>query len=623
MPTVAPTEDYRNDGSLVNVLTGMGTTGKDRTTATQVNVQQLLSSVELEQLYLNGLPRRLVDSVADEMLRHRVTITLGGDNTDNEVITKVEEFLKNTNFHQAYSEVVKLQRLYGGAGLVMLIDDGLPESEPVNTSRIRAIRGFIPLSRWELIPTELTSADYSKPEHYRITTSQKLTDAQREAYVDVHVHHSRVARFDGLYLPWKLRTRNTGWGQSVLQLLWHAYKRYESALAGLENMVSDSDLFVHKIPGLFNRLAQGNEEGMRKRLEANILSRSLYGGMAIDTEEDVTFLSRALGNIASATDPFVTALQAETGWPASILMGESPGGLGKEGRFEERVWASIVEQWQEVYCRPALTEAFTYILLSREGPTRGKPPESWAVSFPSVFTQTEEDKANLRANTAATDVQYINSGVLKAIEVRESRFGGTSYSTETTLNGAVTEQLATQADAEFQNSLLSMQAQQDAMLNPQPAADPNAPQPPEGGAAPAQPDPTNGGGILPAEPDPTAKQDAFDVYEVRGLRIRVTHTAGGVRAGYLVGPDGQRTDSSADAPLLVLGPQRTRAYRLYRASFARADELVPGPYVTGFATLRAARSGLEKLWPRQTVAGLTPIPEVEADSLKAGWEVYA
>jgi len=587
----------------------MGTPGKDRTTATKVNVQELLSSTELEQLYLNGLPRRLVDSVADEMLRHRVTITLGGDTTDNEVINEVEEFLKNMNFHQAYSEVVKLQRLYGGAGLVMLIDDGLPESEPVNTSRIRAIRGFIPLSRWELIPTELTSADYSKPEHYRITTSQKLTDAQRESYVDVHVHHSRVARFDGLYLPWRLRTRNTGWGQSVLQLLWHAYKRYESALAGLENMVSDSDLFVHKIPGLFNRLAQGNEEGMRKRLEANILSRSLYGGMAIDTEEDVNFLARALSNIASATDPFITALQAETGWPASILMGESPGGLGKEGRFEERVWASIVEQWQEVYCRPALTEAFTYILLSREGPTRGKPPESWAVSFPAVFTQTDEDKVTLRGTLATADLQYINAGVLNALEVRESRFGGTTFNIETSLNAAVTDQLVAQADAQFQNSMLSMQAQQEAMFNPQPA-DPAQQQPPEGGAP-------------PAEPDPTAKQDAFDVYEVRGLRIRVTHTAGDVRAGYLVGPDGQRTDSSADAPLLVLGPQRTRAYRLYRASFARADELVPGPYVTGFATLRAARSGLEKLWPRQTVAGLTPIPEVEADSLKAGWEVYA
>jgi phage-related protein (TIGR01555 family) len=595
----------------------MGTGAKDKSLATTVRIQSLLTSVELEQLYLNGLPRRFVDSVADEMLRHRVTITLGSaDDNSDETISVFEEFLKNAGFHQAYAEVVKLQRLYGGAGLVMLIDDGLPEDEPVDVKRIRGIRGFIPLSRWELIPTELTGADYSRPEFYLITTSQKLTDAQREAYVNVRIHHTRVARFDGLYLPWKLRITNTGWGQSVIQLLWHAYKRYESALSGLENMMSDSDLFVHKMPGLFNRLAQGNEDGIRKRLETNSMSRSIYGGVAIDTEEDVNFISRSLANISSATDPFVTALQAETGWPASILMGESPGGLGTEGRFQERVWSSLVEQWQEVYCRHPLTEVFTYIFASREGPTGGKPPKSWAVHFPSVFTQTDEDKAALRANVAATDVQYINSGVLNAIEIRQSRFGGTSYGLETTLNEAVTEQMAAQADTQFQNTLLSMQAQQDAMLNPQPQADPNQPAPPEG-EPPADP---TGGGIFP---DAAAKQDAFDLYEARGLRIRVTHSAGGVRAGYLVGPDGQRTDSSAEAPLVVFGPQRARTYRLYRASFAREDELTPGPYVTGFATLRAARQGLQQLWPRQTVAGLTPIPEVEAESLKAGWEVYA
>lgn len=590
----------------------MGMSAKDKTKGTQVGSVLMLAESELETLYLHGVPRRYVDAIADEILRHRATITLGGDDPRaNDAIQTFEEYLKATQFHQALAEVIKLQRLYGGAGLVLLIDDGLEPEEPVNTARIRAIRGYIPLSRYALIPEDFNITDYSKPSHYRITTSQRLSPDQKESYVNIRIHSSRVARFDGLYLPWNARVRNTGWGQSVLQLIWESYKRYESALAGLESMTSDADLFVHKIPGLFQRIASGNESDLRKRLEANNLSRSVYGGMVVDKEEELDFLNRALSNIASATDPFVKDLQAATGWPASILMGDSPGGMGKEGRFEERVWASLVEQWQEVYCRTAITEVFEYILSSREGPTRGKPPANWAVHFPSVFTQTDSEKAALRVQVAQVDSQYINLGVLNALEVREARFGGTEFNIETTLNDAVTQQLVATADAQFESQMMGMEAQREAMMNP-PAPEG------EGPAAKAGSDSTDSA----SQPETPPRRDSYDTYEARGLRIRVSHEVGTTRAGHLVGPDGQRTDSSAAAPLMVFGPNRTRSYKLYRAGFVQDDALIDGPYVTGFASMRAARQAVATLFPRQNVAGLSPVPEGELEALRAGWEAY-
>ena len=607
----AATEEFRNDGALVNILTGMGVPSRDKTVSTAIGAKAFLGEAELEALYSHGIPRRYVDAIGDEILRHRPTITLGTDDeaNANDLIAGFEEFLKATQFHHALAEVVKLQRLYGGAGLVLLIDDGLDPAEPVEPERIRAIRGYVPLSRHELIPEDFSITDYSKPSHYRITTSQRLTPDQQGSYVNVRIHSSRIARFDGLYLPWNVRVRNTGWGQSVLQLIWEAYKRYESAMAGLESMTTDADLFVHKIPGLFQRIASGNEGDLRKRLEANSLSRSVYGGMVVDVEEDLQFLNRALSNIASATDPFIKDLQAATGWPASILMGDSPGGLGKEGRFEERVWASLVEQWQEVYCRTPITEVFQYIFLSKEGPTRGRAPRSWTVHFPNVFTQTEAEDAALRLQMAQVDAQYINLGVLNPLEVREARFGGTEYTLETTLNPAVTEQLIATTDAQFQSQMMGYEAQAQAALAPpeQPAAEQEDPEEPEDDAP---------------QPTPAAKTDAFDRYEAQGLRIHVTHRSGDIRAGYLVGPDGQRTDASSSAPLMIFGPNRTRAYKLYRARFACDGALVDGPYATGFASMRAARSAVATFFPRQTVAGLSPVPEGELEALRAGWEAY-
>ena len=607
--TTASSDNYRNDGALVNALTGLGVPSKDKTTATSVSFQTLLTEAELESLYTNGIPRRYVDAISDEILRHRPTMKLGGDDaSDNaDLLTRFEQFLQASQFHFALSEVIKLQRLYGGAGLVLLIDDGGAPEDPVEMNRIRAIRGYVPLSRHELIPEDFSITDYSRPSHYRITTSQRITPDQTSGYVNIRIHHTRVARFDGLYLPWNQRSRNTGWGQSVLQLIWNAFKRYETAMSGLESMTSDSDVFVHKIPGLFNRIAAGNEADLRKRLEANNLSRSVYGGMVVDVEEDINFINRALSNIATATDPFIKDLQAATGWPASILMGDSPGGLGKEGRFEERVWSSLVEQWQEVYCRTPITEVFTYIMASREGPTRGRIPESWSVHFPSVFTQTDKEKVELMQLKAASDIQYLQYGVLNALEVRESRFGGTDYSIETKLNEQVTQQLIASADAQFQSQMAGYQAQMQAMQQP---------------AEPEEEDLTEGGeeGILPPAGAAGRGDSHFDSAE--GLRIRITHRYGDVVAGPLVGPDGQRIDSSAAAPVLILGPHRTRTRKLYRARFSIDSAITDGPYTTGFNSLRAAKTAVQHFFPGQNVAGLSPVPDAEADAFRAYNEGY-
>lgn len=474
-------EEFRQDG-LYNAISGLGTGNKDRSVYTTVSPTQTLTEGQLEDFYQLGVPRRYVDAIADEVLRHLTTLKLGEVDQDSQkLIQDFETYLQVLKFHHAFSEVVKLQRLYGGAAIVMFIDDGQDPAEPVNFDRIRKVTDLVALSRYQIIPEDFTLLDYSKPTHYLINTSQKLQADQTENTTNLRVHSSRVARFDGLYLPWNLRVNNQGWGQSVLQPLWEAFRRFETALSGLEELVADADIFVHKMPGLFTRLMAGGEAEITKRLEANKLARSLYGGYALDKEEEVDFLTRNLSNLASATEPFVSNMQAVTGWPASVLMGDSPGGLGKEGRFEERVWATLVEQWQEVYCRASVTEVFTVLLLAQEGPTRGRLPESWSVDFPSVFTQTEEEEADLKKKLADVDSIYINMGVLSPLEVRASRFGGTEYSQDTNLDEITTERMKIKEQAQYEAELVGIER---SLMPPepqpgQPEEPGEAPQPPE------------------------------------------------------------------------------------------------------------------------------------------------
>lgn len=613
-------EFTRIDGALVNGLTGMGVLGRDRTQHTRPNFSLLLSHPELEALYSVGLPRRYVDAIADAVLKHRPTITLGGDKSSKEIdqIKDFEAYLKQISFYRAYAEAIRLQRLYGGAVIVVLIDDGVEDpAEPVNFDRIRGIRGLCPLSRHEITPLDVSVMDHSKPEAYRITTNQKLDPNQQTNTTNVTVHHTRVIRFDGLYLPWRLRQQQNGWGQAPLQVVWEAWKTYETAIRGLESSITDASVFYHKIPGLMNMVKAGNTQQIMKRMEINNLARSVYGGMILDTGEEIGFSERALGNMATATAPFAEYLQATTGWPASILMGTSPGGLGKEGRFEERVWASLVEDWQTVYCQEAVSDIFRLFMLAKESPMGGKEPDSWEIHFPSVFTETDTEKTARSASQASVDQIYHAIGALKPLEIRNNRFGSTEYSIETVLDENVSAQLEMQQDSEFENSMNQLQAQSFAAQGLGPDGEPI---PPEGEAPPEQE------GVLPGESqsesqasqpqEPAAKPKAkpkTDSYEALDLEIDVVKRIDGMSMGRRVG-ETSRVDAAGGpdlSRLVLIGPNRSRKYTSFRTKIKLDGAILPGPLVTGFASLRAARKGLTAFLPEQTIFTMTPAPEDE------------
>lgn len=597
-------EDARSDGALVNALTGMGVYGKDKTQHTRINFSPMLSHPELEALYTIGLPRRYVDAIADAVLKHRATITLGGDKSEKEVdqIKNFEAYLKDLKVYRKYAEAIRLQRLYGGSTLIILADDGIEDfSQPLNENNIRSIRGLCALSRHEIFPLDLSVMDWESPELYRITTNKKLDPSQTAPVTNLEIHASRVIRFDGLYLPWNQRQKNNGWGQAPLQVVFNAWRTYESAIRGLENTITDGSVFWHKIPGMMNMVKAGNSAVLMKRMEINNLARSVYGGMLLDKDEEIGFSERTLANMTAATTPFAEYMQATTGWPASILMGTSPGGLGKEGRFEERIWASLVEDWQTVYCQEPLSDLFRILMLAKDGPMGGKEPDSWEISFPSVFTETELEQIEVRKGQAEVDQIYAGLTVINPLEIRTNRFGATEYSSETVLDENVSAQMEMQADATFESNMNQLQSQSLAAqgLGPDgaPIPDPNAPPPGEDPAAA----PSGGSEPAAAKPKAAKKTDSNEIIvkQIGDMTMVRRDDA----------PEGDLT------ALTLSGPHNARRLTMYKSRIQTNTDAKPvilaGPQVTGFASMRAARRGLAAFLPPQTVFTLSVSPEAD------------
>lgn len=433
----------RADG-LQNVFTGMGTS-RDKTTRTTIKPVSFMGHEDLEGLYAHWLMRRVVDLVADESTREGFEILFGGEGVNAETLSGVEQAIEDLEILSSFNEAAKTSRLYGGSALLLYIDDGRPADMPVDKNNIRAVEGMDCLDRHQIAPiiSEESLYDYSKATYYQIISGDLIQQPNLRA-----IHKDRILRFDGIWLPYRTRQKNYGWGMSILQSVYDSFKHYYSGTSSMATLLTEFDIFVHKVRGLASMLAAGKEGQVRDRLQLNDMSKSIYRGYAIDAEkEELAFVSRQFGGVSEILEKLRIDVIAAAGIPHTLLFGQSPSGLGATGRSEERDFAKTCHHYQETHFRKPLTKLMEYIMLSKTGPTGGKVPDNWRVSFKPLFEMNERELADVRARVAAVDARYIQVGVLTPQEVADSRFGKSEYSIETTIDPSIKREIPQKAAA--------------------------------------------------------------------------------------------------------------------------------------------------------------------------------
>jgi phage-related protein (TIGR01555 family) len=432
--------ELRLDG-LANALTGMGT-GRDKSRYTTAQPIIFLTQEELENLYGEWIPKRIVDIVAEQSTRKGFKVLFGGEGAAAEEVAGVEQVIEDLYILENFLLASKNARLYGGACILMYIDDGRRADQPVDKRNIRSIEGMEVLDRWQIAPMieEENLYDYSKATYYQIISGDLIQQPQL-----VRIHKDRILRFDGEWLPYRIRQRNYGWGMSSLQAVYDSFKHYWTGLNSAATLLTEFDIFVHKLRGLSTMLAAGKEADVRNRLVLNDMSKSVYRGYAIDAEkEELEFISRNFGGIGEILEKLRIDIIGASQIPHTILFGESPSGLGATGRSEERDFAKFLGDYQIAHYKRPLQKLMEYIMLSKDGPTNGRVPDSWRVKFNNLFELNERELADVRARVAAVDGRYIQLGVLHPQEVADARFGGSEWSMETVLDPSLPRELPQQ-----------------------------------------------------------------------------------------------------------------------------------------------------------------------------------
>lgn len=417
----------KSDGWM-NIYTGQGQQGYDKQLGTSFGNVPRMYEQQLTDIYRgDGFAKRTIDLPTGEMVRQWFTIH--GD-TDNAIV-KYQDKLRA---RQHTLMGLRWAHLYGGALAVMLIDDGGMLDQPLNEDNIKNIEQIRIYERYRV--TWTTADLYSDSENKKFGELEYYTispTATAGTVPPFRVHETRVLKFDGFPVTDKTRAENNGWGDSLMQFIWTQLTNLTGAHDSGREVIDDFIQTILKIDNLQEMVAAGQDDLIKERLNIIDLGRHVRNTIMIDGKEDYSKEASSVAGMPKLLGVFAEAYAAVTEIPVTLLMGQSPGGFNSKDEGSLKKWYDKISQDQEDELRPQMERLSYLTMLCKEGPTKGVLIDDWSLGFNPLWQLSEPETVEMRKNQAETDKIYIDTNVLTPEEVAISRFGGDTYSIDTTL----------------------------------------------------------------------------------------------------------------------------------------------------------------------------------------------
>lgn len=496
-PTRQITESHRMD-SWMNVLTKLNTAADKRRGASFR--REWMSDMDCEDLYAgSSLAARAIELPTKIQLRNGFKVqfptldeageeesmvekTDATDDQVHEASEKMAALIDELGVVAAVIEARSWARAYGGAALLMGLDDGQKDlRQPVRWATLKGVRYLITLRPRECWPTRWNtnplSGGYGQPTIYRVRRETQGNVPTGEGF---EVHHTRLVRFDGVRVSRRHTAENRGWGRSCMERWATTLRDFDTSYETIPVLLQDFSQLVMMMEGLAEAIAAGEDDVVTKRIEQVNLGRSIIGGIVVDSKDKVERQQTPVSGLAELLDRMSNRLAADVDMPAAILFGQSPSGLNATGDPNTRWYYDQLAGDRPLTLTPKLNQIVQALFRSIDGPTGGVEPGRWSIQYGEMWLPTPAEVADVRLKTAQADHIYVTDQVLMPEEIARSRFGGDTWSAETHLDEETRE----------------------AMENADPLEDPNAD--PEGD----DPAPTDKPGFKPKPKPPGAPAPA-------------------------------------------------------------------------------------------------------------------
>lgn len=459
----------REDG-YVNLLNKYGTT-HDNSESYGFEREPLIPDMQLTSLYEgNGLFTKIIDAPAEEALKHGFDLRLKNDELD----AFVEEALDDLEWEEKAATAIKWARLYGGAIIVMLIDDGRGLEEPVDWKSIRSIDELRVYERAIVQPdtTSLYTQDiggkgagnrvskFGQPEFYYVSS----------IYGSFKVHESRCLVFRNGVLP-ELVSDSTYlfWGMPEYVRIRRALRETITSHTDATKMLERSVQAIYSMKGLAALLTTDDgENAVLKRLQVIDMARGLLNSIAIDSEgESYDFKVAQFSGVKDVIDATCNMLSALTNIPQTILFGRSPAGENSTGESDMENWYSFVERIQKLMLKRNLRNLLDVVF--RAGVYSGEIEEEpdYKLKFNPLWSLSDTEQATVdqtKAQAALAKAQatqiYVDMQAIDPSEVRTALAADGEYNVEDVVAEDEDEDLLKSLMGSQPNAMAELEAEQ-------------------------------------------------------------------------------------------------------------------------------------------------------------------
>ena len=352
-----------------------------------------------ELYYKEWTARKIVDIPVQDILRKGWTY--GG--LDDDQACALTSALSKLQFNRALRQALKLERLVGGAVIVMGLRSDGDASKPVNHSAISKgdliFTNVIPRSRVSQLEydTNPLSARFGKPETYHV--------------IGQSVHHSRLLIFDGDPLTDNeatdigfIKGSYDGFGVSVLAAIYDDIIRSVSARQSAMQLIQRASIVLINNGSLKAQLSTTGGADALAALQTMTDQMSMYQAAMIDGKEiNIDQWSASFGGVPELLQQFLQIISAASDIPATRFLGEAPGGLNASGKSDLENYYNAIDDGRESRLRPQL-EKFLRVAIPSILPDVDS--ESVEIEFPPMWSPSESESATTRGadSTALTNL---------------------------------------------------------------------------------------------------------------------------------------------------------------------------------------------------------------------------
>ena len=433
----------RNDG-YVNMVNKVGT-GKDPLENYSYQLDDPTPDVELGSIYAGGgLFAGIIDKPSELALKNGYDLGIG----DADLTQRIEKKLRNLHWSRKAAEALKWARLFGGAAILIGVDDGGDWDDPVDMDSVTRITDLVVFERPEVQPDYISvlnrSLDVSnmnrmdKPEYYFVNPIY--------GGASIRVHESRLLIFRNGKLP-RTSAVNTDYMffgvpeyNRIKRELRDTVTTHGNGYRLLERCVQA----VYKMKHLSGLMAtEDGEDDVIRRMQLIDMARSLLNTMVIDADgEDYSFQSFQLSGVKDIIDESCNLLSAVTNIPQTVLFGRSPAGENATGEGDLTNYYDYVGQIQEMNLTDNLQYLLNLILTAYVNTGKIKSIPQMDLKPNPLWSKSEKEQAELdnsRAQARLSQAQatqiYVDMQAVDPKEVRRQLAESDDYQIDDVLSG--------------------------------------------------------------------------------------------------------------------------------------------------------------------------------------------